>query len=168
MHRAQANLLSDLQRCIGIGCSQQGMQVITCSVSAIRIGTRLPPHRLQAMLAGAITNRLFAPVEKCWSAQLQRQLLHCGPFWHQGNWRQQGCEVWVPRVATERACVSPRVNRELPCVQGRTLAREVTRRTPSRLRPSGRRPCSLAFCRKTSDTTACACPSIFPFQALLK
>ena len=62
----------------------------------------------------------------------------------------------APRVTTDRAWVSPRVNRELPCVRGRTLAREVMRRTPSSPRPSGLLPLSRACCLSTSDTTACS------------
>ncbi|MNE00028.1 hypothetical protein D3C80_924230 [compost metagenome] len=56
----------------------------------------------------------------------------------------------VPRVATTRAWVSPRVNSDEPWVRGRTPTSETMARTLSRARPSTRCAFSMMSRRRTS------------------
>jgi hypothetical protein len=60
----------------------------------------------------------------------------------------------VPSVATQIACVSPRVNSALPCVRGSRLARLVMGRIAATPRPSARRPSRSTRPRMTDDSTA--------------
>ena len=56
----------------------------------------------------------------------------------------------VPRVATQSACVSPRVNRAEPCARGRTPTSAMIGRTVRVSRPSMRRPVSRMALRTMS------------------
>ena len=64
------------------------------------------------------------------------------------------CSSWpVPSVATQSACVSPRVNRAEPCARGRTPTSATIGRTVLVSRPSMRRPVSRMALRTTSASS---------------
>ena len=63
----------------------------------------------------------------------------------------------VPSVATQRACVSPRVNSAEPCVRGRTPTCEVMARIWSVLRPSMRVPVRMMSPRTTLASASLNC-----------
>ncbi len=72
--------------------------------------------------------------------------------------------AFVPSVVTTSACVSPRVNRQEPCVRGSVPTSIVIGRIWSGLRPSARTPSSRIIARNWSRSTSCRS---LPIQAAL-